>query len=515
MGAVAGRSTPVQDGADHLAAKRLAGVLAAVADEAMGPLAHAVRLDRPMPGEEAAVAAFRAARAAAALSGPGALPAEAPGAGPRGAGATSQITERRAPGEPGRPAPQITGPVLGGPATGGVPGVRGAGTGGPTAHGPARGASARGTGVPGPDVPGTDAPGADVRGLDTQGADTQGADAQGYGARGASPQGRGTLVGARARRNAFGPAATGVVGRADTGPGRRGKTTPGRPSSVGRPLRAGFAAALVGCALGGVAVATGTGMLPTPFRSGPQPAPASSVTAAESPHGQLPQPKISEASEASSVGPSGSAPAYEDGVGSTGPASAPPGDGSPDPGMHPSPGVGDTDDPGGDHGQEGADTGSDGRPSQQPPRWTPDPNKKRWVVAMCREYVATKNGEDTALDSHTLLKLERAAGGADAVRTFCKGVLSGGSGEGGSRPGGGGGGGHQDGGPAGDHGGDHDGEHGGGPGDGDHDGGHSDGGGDAGKPPGNGGSPSPTPTPSHTSSSSPTVTETVIPATNH
>ncbi|WP_432248186.1 hypothetical protein ACRAR1_10680 [Streptomyces sanyensis] len=50
----------------------------------------------------------------------------------------------------------------------------------------------------------------------------------------------------------------------------------------GRPLRYGLAAALAGCALGGVAVAAGTGVLPTPFHDD-APLPAASVSAAATP----------------------------------------------------------------------------------------------------------------------------------------------------------------------------------------------------------------------------------------
>lgn len=47
-----------------------------------------------------------------------------------------------------------------------------------------------------------------------------------------------------------------------------------------RPVRFGLAVSLAGCALGGVAVAAGTGMLPGPFGGQGSPAPASSVSAA-------------------------------------------------------------------------------------------------------------------------------------------------------------------------------------------------------------------------------------------
>lgn len=62
-------------------------------------------------------------------------------------------------------------------------------------------------------------------------------------------------------------------------PGRRG----GAPVRWGRPVRIGLAGALAGVALGGVAVAAGTGVLPSPFGRSSDPTPASSVSAAATP----------------------------------------------------------------------------------------------------------------------------------------------------------------------------------------------------------------------------------------
>lgn len=59
------------------------------------------------------------------------------------------------------------------------------------------------------------------------------------------------------------------------------RTPPSRRPRWTRPVRYGLAVSLAGCALGGVAVAGGTGMLPAPF--GGQGSPASSVSAAASP----------------------------------------------------------------------------------------------------------------------------------------------------------------------------------------------------------------------------------------
>ncbi|MYR95146.1 hypothetical protein GTY67_22155 [Streptomyces sp. SID8374] len=55
---------------------------------------------------------------------------------------------------------------------------------------------------------------------------------------------------------------------------------PPRRPRWSRPVRFGLAVSLAGCALGGVAVAAGTGMFPGPFGGPDSPAPASSVSAA-------------------------------------------------------------------------------------------------------------------------------------------------------------------------------------------------------------------------------------------
>ncbi|MEU9357872.1 hypothetical protein AB0D35_07120 [Streptomyces sp. NPDC048301] len=60
-------------------------------------------------------------------------------------------------------------------------------------------------------------------------------------------------------------------------------TAPVRRSRWTRPVRYGLAASIAGCALGGVAVAAGTGMLPAPFGGHGSPVPATSVSAAASP----------------------------------------------------------------------------------------------------------------------------------------------------------------------------------------------------------------------------------------
>ncbi|WP_393060042.1 hypothetical protein [Streptomyces sp. LN549] len=66
-----------------------------------------------------------------------------------------------------------------------------------------------------------------------------------------------------------------------TASGAAGSRGP-RPMRWSRPIRFGLVASLACCAIGGVAVAAGTGMLPGPF-SRHAPTPATSVSAAASP----------------------------------------------------------------------------------------------------------------------------------------------------------------------------------------------------------------------------------------
>ncbi|MHB9759243.1 hypothetical protein ACYBSK_33100 [Streptomyces sp. BYX5S] len=61
----------------------------------------------------------------------------------------------------------------------------------------------------------------------------------------------------------------------------------------GRPARFGLVAAVAACMVGGVAVAAGTGVLPSPFRDADAPAPAATVSAAASPDRPLSSPSAS------------------------------------------------------------------------------------------------------------------------------------------------------------------------------------------------------------------------------
>ncbi|MET7516123.1 hypothetical protein ABZS88_22120 [Streptomyces sp. NPDC005480] len=110
-----------------------------------------------------------------------------------------------------------------------------------------------------------------------------------------------------------------------------------RPVRWGRPVRFGMAAALAGCMIGGVAVAAGTGVIPSPFGGG-EPGPAASVSAAASPEQPLasPSPDISDTDggrsggavpDGSSPGPGSDAPSQDDTADRHGPTTTRPGTG--------------------------------------------------------------------------------------------------------------------------------------------------------------------------------------------
>ncbi|WP_405478877.1 hypothetical protein [Streptomyces sp. NBC_00009] len=111
-----------------------------------------------------------------------------------------------------------------------------------------------------------------------------------------------------------------------------------RPVRWGRPVRFGMAAALAGCMIGGVAVAAGTGVLPSPFGGPSEPGPAASVSAAASPEQPLtsPSPDISETDggrsgsavpDGHSHAPGSGAPSQDDTAGRPGRATTQPGTG--------------------------------------------------------------------------------------------------------------------------------------------------------------------------------------------
>ncbi|MFD7337009.1 hypothetical protein ACFV98_13515 [Streptomyces violascens] len=165
------------------------------------------------------------------------------------------------------------------------------------------------------------------------------------------------------------------------------------------PVRLGLAAALACCALGGVAVAAGTGVLPGPFAFDEQdPTPASTVSADVTP------------------GPIATSPSH----------SLPPG--SPTPDRHgPSTGPGTPGDsshsasPDGSAAGGTGDTGKNGSPQPGGPGGDND-GSSQWFAQTaddCRDYRSGK------LDQAKRRSLESAAHGPAAVKAFCDLLLDG------------------------------------------------------------------------------------------
>ncbi|MFD8824260.1 hypothetical protein ACFV1C_18085 [Streptomyces sp. NPDC059605] len=251
---------------------------------------------------------------------------------------------------------------------------------------------------------------------------------------------------------------------ASGGPGRN------RLSRWSRPVRFGLVASFAGCALGGVAVAAGTGMLPGPF-GGHAPVPATSVSAAATPEelgsrpteGETPRtPPSAPERDVSEPTPDRSAPS------SGRPADAgsnrAEGRGKPEPGGSAS---GSTKNPGRGGLPDHSGGGSSGE-------WYAK------ALKACRDY---RNGN---LDDDRRRKLELLAKGARNLDRFCDRVIEGSDKDGNGAPGSDGGNGDGDG--------DQDGDDGRGDGDSDGDGDGSTGGG-APADGGSGESPAPTPTP--------------------
>ncbi|TGB00053.1 hypothetical protein [Streptomyces sp. MZ04] len=238
---------------------------------------------------------------------------------------------------------------------------------------------------------------------------------------------------------------------------------PGRPTRWGRPVRFGLAAVLAGCMVGGVAVAAGTGVLPSPFGGRGEQGPAASASPVAPP-----QPLESASGGASS------APDVEPDDAHTTPDGSSREPGSSAPPRSPS---------------ETSDGGSQGNGSQRP--GTGDSGRddeasdwRRQVVTACREH---RNGD---LKGEKKRRLEKLLGGSEGITEACNRVLGDGDGDGGDREGDGSGSGS---------GGGEDGDN-----DGDNDGDGSSGGGN--DPEGNGGANPAPPIVSPTSPRKPTPT---------
>ncbi|MET9777189.1 hypothetical protein ABZ023_23460 [Streptomyces sp. NPDC006367] len=176
---------------------------------------------------------------------------------------------------------------------------------------------------------------------------------------------------ARAAPGHGAPTRTDEAGAVRVGPRRDGA----RGSRRRRPLRLGLAAALAAGMVGGVAVAAGSGVLPTMF-GGPHPAPSVTASVAASP----------DRTPAPSAPPGSATPGTFGGDTASGGTA---GEHAPD---------------AGDREADGAD-GADGR--------------RREHAASCRDM---RDGK--ALDDARRRTLGEAAGGASRVGTYCRGLLA-------------------------------------------------------------------------------------------
>ncbi|WP_327353889.1 hypothetical protein [Streptomyces sp. NBC_01304] len=176
---------------------------------------------------------------------------------------------------------------------------------------------------------------------------------------------------------------------AETGAVRIGRAPAAAPRTRwGRPMRFGLAAVVAACTLGGVAVAAGAGVIPTPFGGREAPQPGATVSAEATPSAQeSPRPDISK------PGLAGEASESPDGKAS-----------SQAPGGQATPGGAPSSEAGRQPTGDGKDEGDKGKWAER-------------AIAACRAY---RNG---TLDPESKKRLERAAGGAERVRRFCDRVL--------------------------------------------------------------------------------------------
>ncbi|MFF7686670.1 hypothetical protein ACFZB6_10995 [Streptomyces syringium] len=207
------------------------------------------------------------------------------------------------------------------------------------------------------------------------------------------------------RGGASGVSGSGAAADAD-GPVVRLAARSGTRSFLRRPVKGALALALAGCALGGVAVAAGTGVLPGPFGSaGSAPAPATSVSAAEDRDTRTLAPGIGDHGATPSPGATGTLRPSERPSAAGG---ATPGHGSPSgrDGKHDGPGESPSATTG--PGDDRAGTGKDGGAEQDPKAY----------ARVCRLLLARQR-----VDEDEVRTLERAEGGAAQLRALCERIL--------------------------------------------------------------------------------------------
>ncbi|MFI8197298.1 hypothetical protein ACIF6K_12230 [Streptomyces sp. NPDC085942] len=251
--------------------------------------------------------------------------------------------------------------------------------------------------------------------------------------------------GTGADRLAGRPAGAALPGRPGLLPAVHLGPAPGAPvrrPRWSRPVRFGLVASLAGCALGGVAVAAGTGVLPGSFGGQGSPAPATSVSAAATPgplaSGEPTDDPASPADPSSPGGPeASSAPETRESGGPRKPEGAHTGDVGPGP---------DEDRPGGqdppdDHARERATGGRhDERPAASGGPGGDGKGAGNWYEKSVKACKAFRNG---TLDDRSRRQLVRLAKGEKNLERFCDDLLDGdGGGNGGGGGEGGGSGGH-------------------------------------------------------------------------
>ncbi|MEU6220407.1 hypothetical protein ABZ845_23255 [Streptomyces sp. NPDC047022] len=216
-----------------------------------------------------------------------------------------------------------------------------------------------------------------------------------------------------------------AVEAADAGLVRLGRPVADRRKArFGRPLRLGLAAAMAAGMISGVAVAAGSGVLPTPFSDDPGPAASVSTDATARQLVNSPTPGTNEADGLPTR------PADPGGV-----SGVPTGDGS-------------------SAGEASGGSMATGRPGFEGTHDTTGRSQEWWasVRSACRDMAGGKD-----VGAQRMRGLEDAAGGSGRVKTFCKLALGdhGGPGSGGSHGSGGDGDGRGHHGGDGDQGGDH------------------------------------------------------------
>ncbi|WP_420167989.1 hypothetical protein [Streptomyces violaceoruber] len=243
------------------------------------------------------------------------------------------------------------------------------------------------------------------------------------------------------------------LGAAPAGPPRRPRWS--------RPLRFGLVASLAGCALGGVAVAAGTGVFGGTFGGRGSPAPATSVSAAATPGPLMSDGPVGEPSSPADPPPpdrpeASSAPKTRESGGSEEPDEAHPDGSGREPGddrrggpdRPDNDGLESTSGSGDDHGGHHAASGSSGGSGSGGSGGSggDDTDSGDWHDQAVKACKAFRNG---TLDDRSRRRLIRFAKGEENLERFCDRLLDGEGGSGGHGGSGGSGGGNGSGGSGG------------------------------------------------------------------